>query len=99
VHGPAAPRRARRVRDWSRGFVSEIRARAVEAISGIVSCTAEELERADRFTELGNWDSLMHLKVVLALEEEFGVQFALADVLQLQSLTRAVELVERKALR
>jgi len=34
---------------------------------------------------VANWDSLNHMKLVVALEEEFGVKFKDEDILELQS--------------
>lgn len=33
-----------------------------------------------------HWDSVNHLRVVLAIEEEFGIQFASQDVLDMHNL-------------
>lgn len=39
---------------------------------------------------LENWDSLHHLMLVMALEEEFGVSFSDSDIFELLS----IELIE-----
>ena len=41
------------------------------------------------------WDSVQHLSLVLALEEEFGVQFAPEDIEQMTSIGTIVDVVER----
>jgi acyl carrier protein len=33
-----------------------------------------------------HWDSVNHLRVVLAIEEEFGIQFASQDILDMHNL-------------
>ena len=42
------------------------------------------------------WDSLQHLNVVLALEQEFGTQFTPEEIEQLLSVELIVALMEEK---
>ncbi|MDO8527438.1 MAG: acyl carrier protein [Deltaproteobacteria bacterium] len=42
------------------------------------------------------WDSLMHLNVVLSLEEEFGVQLNDEDALDVNSFDSAVAVIKSK---
>lgn len=46
-----------------------------------------------------SWDSLQHLNLVLALEQEFGVQFEPEEMERMTSVGRIVELLETKAAR
>jgi acyl carrier protein len=43
-----------------------------------------------------NWDSLNHLKLTLALEQEFKVNFLPEDIEQLTSAQRISDILERK---
>ncbi len=52
------------------------------------------LETSPHMTE--TWDSLNHLNLVLALEEEFGVQFEPTDIEQLLSVRHIVAFLESK---
>jgi acyl carrier protein len=45
---------------------------------------------------LENWDSVQHLNLVLALEEEFGVKFEPEDMEKMQSIGQAVQVVSSK---
>jgi acyl carrier protein len=42
------------------------------------------------------WDSLQHLNFVLAVEQEFGVQFTPEEIEKLISVNTVVEMVEAK---
>ena len=42
------------------------------------------------------WDSLKHLDIVLALEQEFGVQFSPEEIEQLLSVELMVALLDEK---
>ncbi len=46
-----------------------------------------------------SWDSLQHLNLVLALEQEFGVQFEPEEMERMTSVGRIVELLEARAAR
>jgi acyl carrier protein len=45
---------------------------------------------------IGTWDSLQHLNLVLAVEQEFDVQFTPEEVETLTTVNAFVELLERK---
>jgi acyl carrier protein len=45
---------------------------------------------------LAAWDSMGHLNLVLALEQEFDVQFSSADLERIQSITTAAALVSAR---
>ena len=46
---------------------------------------------------LGNWDSLTHLNLVLALEQTFGCQIGEDESESLKSIADVVRLMEKKA--
>lgn len=49
--------------------------------------TAEQVE---------GWDSLSHIRLMVAVEKEFGVRFTGAEMEQLANLGALVDLLERK---
>jgi acyl carrier protein len=51
--------------------------------------------RAETAT-LAQWDSVGHLQLVIAIEDAFGVRLAPADVVELTSFPRAVEILKRR---
>ena len=42
------------------------------------------------------WDSLNHLRLVMTVEEEFGIRFEQEEVAQIESLSQLHNLVEAK---
>ena len=42
------------------------------------------------------YDSLVHINIISAVEQEFGLRFELKDILDLQNTADLVALVERK---
>lgn len=43
-----------------------------------------------------SWDSINHLNLVMALEQEFGVEFDPEDIEQLLSVPLTIEMLEKK---
>ena len=46
--------------------------------------------------DVEGWDSLMHITLVTAIEEEFGIHFSLKDVTGLQCVGDTVTLIQEK---
>ena len=42
------------------------------------------------------WDSLAHINIVAAIEEQFGVRFALGELQDLKNVGEMVDLINRK---
>lgn len=62
----------------------------VAAVMRVPSETVAETSSSDT---IGGWNSLNHIQLVLALEEEFGVQFAVDDMEAMQSVGAIVAIV------
>ena len=61
-------------------------------VSQIMKVKPAEVETASPAT-VQAWDSLRHMKLVLALEEEFGIAFAEDDIVQLIAFPKIVSIV------
>jgi acyl carrier protein len=44
-----------------------------------------------------NWDSLQHLQLILALEEEFGLQFSVDEIAAMQTVGTISAIVRERA--
>lgn len=47
--------------------------------------------------DVDNWDSLTNIRLIVAVEEEFGVQFTTAEISFLENVGTFVSLIQRKA--
>jgi len=58
----------------------------------------EELTVARETTagDVSGWDSLMHVRLVLALEKAFGVRFSSSEVASLADVGELVDVLDRK---
>lgn len=57
-----------------------------ESITVVDATTADDIE---------DWDSLMHINLVSAVEDEFDVEFEMKDILALNNVGDFVDLIER----
>ena len=46
---------------------------------------------------LGTWDSLRHMNLIVALEEEFDIQFSDDEIGDLQSMSKIMGVIQRHA--
>lgn len=56
-----------------------------QVLSDVFEVPIEQIDETTMPANLEKWDSLHHIKLVLALEDEFGVKFKEKEFLELQS--------------
>jgi acyl carrier protein len=52
----------------------------------------DEMTAAD----VPQWDSLAHINLIVEIEEEFGLQFTVEDIVGLKNVGEMIQLIERK---
>jgi acyl carrier protein len=65
-------------------------------LSDIFEMPVEQITLASSPEAIENWDSLNHLNVVLAIEQEFGVQIMPEEIEQLLSVEHIMVLLDEK---
>lgn len=55
------------------------------------------IERQTTAADIEEWDSLMHINIVLAAEREFGVRFSSTEVASLPDVGQLVDLIDAKS--
>lgn len=69
----------------------------VRGIAGdILEIPAGEFNPDCSTENVANWDSVHHLDLVLALEQEFGLQFEPEEIDQMSSMGQILSILERK---
>jgi acyl carrier protein len=76
---------------------SKIDDRIKQIIAAVLSRDIEEIHDDASPDTLSNWDSLRHMNIVLALEEEFGVHFDEQRLLELTSFALLREELRKHA--
>lgn len=65
-------------------------------VADIFGMPAGEIRPESSPDTVPSWDSLQHLNLVLALEQEFGIQFTPEEIEQLLSVELIAALLEEK---
>ncbi len=55
-----------------------------------------QITRDSNATNVRGWDSLAHISLLSAIEQEFGVKFALGELDELKNVGDMIDLIERK---
>lgn len=64
--------------------------RVLQIVSDVLAEPLEQLSGSSSPNTVDKWDSLNHMNLVLALEEEFGVQFTDDQIMKLLSVDAIV---------
>jgi len=58
----------------------------------------EEIKISDEMTaeDVEEWDSLKHVQLVVASEQEFGVTFKTAEIMELKNVGEFISLIHKK---
>jgi len=62
----------------------------------VLQAPASQITRESSTETIGSWDSVHHLNLILALEQEFDTQFDPEEIDKMTSIQRIVEAVENK---
>jgi len=70
--------------------------RVMKTASKILEIPEEQATPDLSINSVENWDSLGHLNLILAIEEEFNVKFLTKEIPELNSIKIITEAVKRK---
>ena len=70
--------------------------RVLRTLSQVMDVPMERLNEDSSPDTVENWDSLKHMNLILALEEKFAVAFSDDEVIEMLSIRRIVEILEKK---
>jgi len=75
----------------------EIVDQARQVIADLFGLALGDVGPATVSRDIPDWDSIRHLDVVMALEQQFGLTFSPEEMAQLTTVPQIVELVSSKA--
>jgi acyl carrier protein len=75
---------------------SDIQSRVFKIASRVLRVPASELSGTSSPETVASWDSLLHMQLVLAIEEEFGVQFEAEEIVEMQRMDRILAIIKSK---
>ncbi|MCK4881612.1 MAG: acyl carrier protein [Candidatus Omnitrophica bacterium] len=70
--------------------------RVANTIAEVMSVPADQINEDSSPDTIENWDSLQHMNLILALEEEFDVKFTDDEIASMVSAKVIAETVEAK---
>ncbi len=60
--------------------------RLAELVASVFGLSNDEVRPESSQKNIADWDSVGHLKLILAIEDDFGVQFSTAQIPELTSV-------------
>lgn len=70
--------------------------RVLKIMGQILSVPIEQLDDNSSADTVENWDSLKHMNLILALEEEFAVTLSDDEVVEMLSVAKIIEVLCKK---
>jgi acyl carrier protein len=74
-----------------------IQARLKAVILRELALSDVDLQDSTKATEVPGWDSLSHVRILAAVEKEYGIRFRTLEVLRLKCIGDLQKLVDSKA--
>ncbi len=75
----------------------ELKRRLTAVFREIFSRESLEITEATAAHDIEEWDSLMHITLVVAMEKEFGLQLQAAEVGRLKNVGEMLDILEERA--
>ena len=69
--------------------------RVIETFSRVLGLQAERITDDLRYATIPEWDSIAHMSVIAALEEAFGIMIDMDDVIDMNSVGKAREIIAK----
>ena len=74
-----------------------LKERVFKVVSQVMNVPREEIHEDSSPDTIETWDSLRHINFVLALEEEFEVQFTDRQIMNMTDLKLVIDTIEKMA--
>lgn len=68
--------------------------RILKIVSQVMAVPLEQLNEESSPDTVKNWDSLKHMNLILALEEEFNITFSDEEIVEMLSVEIIVEVLK-----
>jgi len=72
-------------------LMSDLKDKVLKIVGRVMDVPAGRLDEQSSMDTLEKWDSLRHMNLVLALEEEFGVSFTDEEIVEMLSVEIIIE--------
>lgn len=72
----------------------KVKERVFQIVSQVLGLPVDQIHEQSSPENIEVWDSLKHMNLILALEEEFGIQFTDEKIVEMLSVKLIMEAVE-----
>jgi acyl carrier protein len=76
--------------------MSESFERVARVFAEVFACEPGALSMETVPEDVPTWDSLGHMSLVGALEDEFGIRFEVDEIMEMVSVGRIIEIIEAR---
>ena len=70
--------------------------RIFKIVGQVMDIPVEQVNKDSSPDSVENWDSLKHMNLILALEEEFGITFSDQEIVEMLSLEIIIAIMKEK---
>lgn len=67
----------------------------IEFIAGVLGVDSSTLDGDTAYGSIPKWDSLMHMRMVMEVEEEYGVEIPIDEVPEIKTLKDFYKYIEQ----
>ena len=67
-----------------------------EVFADLFEMDVEEVHNTDTMEDIDDWDSLMHIQLMLALEKEFSIKFSTQQIMEMKSVADIIQIISSK---
>ena len=71
-------------------------ARVAEVFQDVFNDDELVISRSTTAKDVADWDSVMHVSLIIRIEKAFGIRFSSTEVANLQNVGELIDLVEAK---
>ncbi len=68
-----------------------------EIMANVFGISPDEIPENADSSDTKEWDSLKHMTLILALEEEFGIEFDEQQIVEMTSFKKLLDVIQGKA--
>jgi len=69
--------------------------RVIKIFSAVFNLDKEKIKLTDTMDDIQSWDSIGQLQLIMNIEAEFGVRLNTEDVVQIDSVEKCIDIVNK----
>ena len=74
----------------------ELEQKIKDVMKTVFEISVDKIDEECSFNNIDLWDSMGHIKLILSLEKDFGIQFNAGEVVEMVKYSKIKEIIEDK---